>query len=145
MLVCYKKWSAEMLEKFNEDARQVVYYIRHEAAERLQLAIIPEDILVGILRVIRLLLKDKFGVTDPLSLSKQVKAARPVCEVKQTVDLPFSPEAERLVKEASKLAEIEVTPWFLLWVIYPSLNSDARGILEAHGITRDSLTEKKLV
>lgn len=41
MLVCLKKWSAEMLEKFNEDARQVVYYIRHEAAVRLQPAITP--------------------------------------------------------------------------------------------------------
>jgi len=139
MLVCYKKWSAEMLERFNEDARQVVYYIRHEAAVRLQPAITPEDVLIGILQVIGPLLKSKLGVVDPLCLLKQVKAARPVCEVKQTVELPFSPEAAELLRNASRLVEIEVTPLFLLWVIYPALNLEVKSILEAHGITRDSL------
>jgi ATP-dependent Clp protease ATP-binding subunit ClpC len=134
-----------MFERFSEKARRVIFFTRYEASERYQPLIIPEDILLGILRENRFLFMSEYQVPDPMLLLNQVRAILVVSEVKQGVDLPFSPEAEKLVNEASQLAEIEVTPWFLLWVIYPALNSDARDILEAHGITRDSLTEKKLV
>ena len=134
-----------MLERFNEDACRAIFLARYKAENRRQPVVAVEDIVLGILQQTMTVLRDQYQLSF-LDLREKIQATLPTSDTThEGIDLPLSSEAKRSIAEASEKAEIHVTPWFLLWVMYPAINPDVTSILEAHGITRDSLTQKKLV
>ena len=133
-------------QRFTEKARRVVFFARYEASQRHHPTITVEDMVLATLRETTTVLRDQYEkITNPFDLLDQIRATLPVSDIDHGIELPLSPEAKRGIEEANRVSEIHVTPWLLFWVIYPSINPQVVGILEAHGITRDSLTEKKLV
>jgi len=134
-----------MFERFNEKARRVIFFARHEAIERCQPAITVEDMVLATLRVTTPVLSDQYDIDQPSVLMEQIRDILPVVEREKVIDLPLSPEVKRVLEEAVTITEIHVTPWLLFWVLYPQVNPQVLAILQANGITRESLTEKKLV
>lgn len=136
-----------MFEKLHDESRRAIVFARNEAIQRCQHVISVEDVVLGILLLpaSQRVLMSQYEIADPLDLIGCIKAMLPVSEINQGVDLPLSPEAKWGIEEATEKAEIHVVQWFLLWVMYPVINPGVVAILEAHGITQDSLREKKLV
>lgn len=134
-----------MFERFNEKARRVIFFAQHEAIERCQPAITVEDMLLATLRVTTTELGDQYDIDHPSMVMEQIRDTLPVAEREKVIDIPLSPEVNEVLREAVTITEIHVTPWLLLWVLYPQVNPQVLAILQANGITRESLTEKKLV
>jgi ATP-dependent Clp protease ATP-binding subunit ClpC len=132
-------------QRFTEKGRRVIFYARDQAIKRYQPNVSVEYIVFAVLCEEQPVLVDCYGIARPDVLIGEVRTLLPSSESGRVVNLLLSPEAKQGIEEAIKKAEIHVTPWFLLWILYPSINPQVVSILETHGITRDSLREKKLV
>lgn len=135
-----------MFERLNEKTRRAVFHARFEASGKNQSEVTVEHIVLGILRddEVQSVLRDQYEIINHLDLMVEIRDILPLSDTNHGVDIPFSAEAKGVIGRAAGLAEIHVTPWFLLWVMYPVINSQVVAILEAYGITPDSLSEKGL-
>jgi ATP-dependent Clp protease ATP-binding subunit ClpC len=97
-----------MFEKYTEKARRAIFFARYEASQFGSPQIQPEHLLLGLLREDKALAHRFLPQPSSLeSIRKQIEACRTVGEkVATSVDLPLSPECERVLACAAEEAEL---------------------------------------
>jgi ATP-dependent Clp protease ATP-binding subunit ClpC len=137
-----------MFERYTEAARRALFFARYETSELGALAIEPEHILLGVLRVDKEPARRLFAEAH-LSLDSAraaIHASRGARErVPTSVEIPFSAETQRVLhyaaEESDRLLHSYIGTEHLVLGLLREVGSMAASILASHGLTLDRVRE----
>jgi ATP-dependent Clp protease ATP-binding subunit ClpC len=135
-----------MFERYNEKARQSIFFARYEASSFSSPYIEPQHLLLGIVRADAELGKRIFGSHAGIeALRERFKSVPAATGVSTSVDLPVSVETKQMLtyasEEAEKLGHKHIGPEHLLLGIARVETSVAAQVLREAGYTLVKLRE----
>jgi ATP-dependent Clp protease ATP-binding subunit ClpC len=138
-----------VFERYSEKARRIIFFGRYEASQFGSREILPEHILLGIVRLDRNLAKRLYPA-DPTgeAVRDRIAQSQPAREkVSTSVDLPLSQESKRAMaygaEEAERLGSPTIEAVHLLIGLVREESSLASQILREAGITVVQLREEE--
>jgi ATP-dependent Clp protease ATP-binding subunit ClpA len=129
-----------MFERYNEDARRVLFFSRYEAAQSGVLGIEPEHLILGVLRnapecIVRFAAADRTAESLRAPLEA---AARGGERTSTSVEIPFSRESKHALQgaaaEADALMNETIRPEHLVLGVLLQTTSEASRVLHAAGV-----------
>ena len=136
-------------ERYNERARRVLFFSRHEAGESGSATIETEHVLLGLLRDVegaagQILLRAQVSRAQVQKVLDLLRESRPAIPV--SIEIPFGAETKRVLQcaadEADRLSHREIGVEHLLLAMLHQKRSAAGGILAKSGLRLDDLREQ---
>ncbi|MBV9742329.1 MAG: ATP-dependent Clp protease ATP-binding subunit, partial [Acidobacteriia bacterium] len=137
-----------MFERYTETAKRVIFFARYEASQFGTSEILPEHLLLGILREDKTLTRRILGESPVVeAIRKRIESEIPRGEKTLTsVDLPVSLASKRILayaaEEAERLNHKQIAAEHMLAGILREKKTLAAKILTEHGITVERLREE---
>jgi ATP-dependent Clp protease ATP-binding subunit ClpC len=132
-----------MFDQFTERARRVIFFARLEASKTGCNSINTEHLFLGLLRENMYLFPEFPPGTDLASVRLELFGPPPSQTVPQTVDLPLTESAQRVLQRSAherySLKHDRVTSGHLLLAILAEEESDACAFLKRQGIQREQV------
>jgi ATP-dependent Clp protease ATP-binding subunit ClpC len=137
-----------MFERYTEAARRTLFFARYEVSEMGALALEPEHVLLGVLRVDKGPIRTLFAQAQ-LSFDSARAAIHARSGVRekfaQSVEIPFSAATQRVLhyaaEEADRLLHSDIGTEHLLLGLLREQGSVAASILASHGLTLDGVRD----
>jgi enamine deaminase RidA (YjgF/YER057c/UK114 family) len=136
-----------MFERYTEDARRALFFSRYEATQLGNWSIAPEHLLLGIVRqpgpTVTQFLAEAGSSPDRIREAVTNHVSSPADSTPTTAEIPFSDATRQALRraatEADHLGHDDIAPEHLLLGILLDGTSAAASVLEADGVTIDSL------
>ncbi len=137
-----------MFERFTEEARRAIFFARYEAIRFGSLYIEPEHLLLGLMHeTAGGLAGFPEGVLDEVRSEIEKMAPSERISVVTSMDIPVSRTVKRTLSRAEEEADASkdrhIGPEHLILGLLAEGGPNVTGILEKHGIGRDSLCRSK--
>jgi quercetin dioxygenase-like cupin family protein len=137
-----------MFERYNDQARRVLFFARYEASQLGSLSIEAEHVLLGLIREgagLTAALFDRLQLS-PETIRYEIERRTGLREkIPTAVEIPFSAATQRVLnlaaEEADRLAHQHIGSEHLLLGIVRERDSAAASILESHGLTLATVRE----
>jgi quercetin dioxygenase-like cupin family protein len=137
-----------MFERYNDQARRVLFFARYEASQLGSLSIEAEHVLLGLIREgagLTARLFDRLQLS-PETIRYEIERRTGLREkVPTAVEIPFSAATQRVLnlaaEEADRLAHQHIGSEHLLLGIVRERDSAAASILASHGLTLETVRE----
>jgi len=137
-----------MFERYNEQARRLLFFSRYEASQFGMIAIESEHVLLGLLREgggpVAAILASR-GVTLDRVRDELERTQTPREKISTSVEIPFSPETKRILQyaaeEADRLRNEHIGPEHMLLAILREEQSKAAKLLAGYGLRLDELRD----
>jgi ATP-dependent Clp protease ATP-binding subunit ClpC len=136
-----------VFERYSEKARRIIFFGRYEASQFGSVAVQPEHILLGILRLDNSLAQRLSADRRDQAIRARIEQSQPTRErVATSVDLPLSRESKRALaygaEEAERLGSPTIEVVHLLIGVAREEDTLASQILREAGITAAQLREE---
>ncbi len=135
-----------MFDKYSEKARRAIFFARYEASQFGSPSIDTEHLLLGILRESRWL-EHFLGTLGLDRIKDRIRQEVPIREkISTSVDLPFSEQAERVLRDAAEEAERcherRVAPEHLLLGLLRQEQCLSRKVMEEAGVELEAARDE---
>ena len=134
-----------MFERYDENARRSLFFARYEASQLGSLAIEPEHLLLGLLRLDENA-ASPFLARLPDIRTPLIEAARDKKKISTSVEIPFSKPAKRAleaaVQEADGLQHTHIGPEHLFLALLADRTTIAGDLLARNGLEADAVRKE---
>ena len=134
-----------MFERYNEDARRLLFYARYEASLLGSIVIEPEHLLLGLLRL-EPNAASPFLARLPDVRSALVDGAQTKAAIPTSVEIPFSKPTKGVLQvaaqEADRLQHAHIGPEHLLLALLADPTTVAGDLLTRNGLQLDPVRQQ---